>query len=65
LVTKDDEDIGEKLIGEGLASVIRRKEKRLQPLVTKYLQAETQARKNHVSLLLIVCASFHVTKFHE
>lgn len=48
--TDEKEDIGEQLLKEGLVSVQKRKDKRLQSLLTSYIATEEKARKSHVNL---------------
>uniref|UniRef100_A0A1X7UNN1 Staphylococcal nuclease domain-containing protein 1 n=2 Tax=Amphimedon queenslandica TaxID=400682 RepID=A0A1X7UNN1_AMPQE len=47
---QSDQDIGEKLVEDGLASVTRRKDRKLQSLITRYIEAEDRARKSHVNI---------------
>ena len=43
------QDIAAALISDGVLMVERRREKRLQKLVSEYIQAQDRARKNRVS----------------
>ena len=50
LVQENGDDVGKSLVTEGLVTVEKRKEKRLQKLMEEYNRAQDGARKARVSV---------------
>lgn len=50
LQTKDNTDIGKKMLKEGIVLVDRRRDRRLQSLLAEYTEAQEEAKKKHLNI---------------